>query len=175
MKVGGGDNLQHHRLSMLLDRCRCHAVVIVHYLRSAHHCWFKPPSLPDFEPTQPNQQWWAVHISVDFQRVVITIFTASSWYQPTVLRKPTLPVHDTCRQCSVEQHCRFITQAGSVLSNNTASSSHKPAVLFLWSLIVRGSNQHCWVSYLSRLCCVYHHCRFFGEPAVISFSHFVIL
>jgi hypothetical protein len=56
MKVGGGNNLQHRRLSMLPDRCHCHVVVIVHYPRSAHHCWLKSPLPPDFEPTQSNQQ-----------------------------------------------------------------------------------------------------------------------
>jgi hypothetical protein len=59
------------------------------------------------------------------------------------------------RLCSLDKHCRFLAQAGSVLSTNIAGLWFKPAMFFLTiPLLVCGSNRQCSLD---------QHCRFLTQ------------
>ena len=75
-----------------------------------------------------------VHICASsYKPAVIRNFTAGSWHEPEVsswantagslhelamFSRQTLSVLGTSRQCTLDQHCRFVAQAGSVLLTN---------------------------------------------------------
>ena len=50
---------------------------------------------------------------------VVVNISVGSWLKPAVLRKPTLSVHGSNRQCCPNHQCRFMVQSGSVGQANT--------------------------------------------------------
>ena len=50
---------------------------------------------------------------------VVVNISIGSWLKPAVLRKPTLSVDGSNRQCCPNHQCRFMVQSGSVGQANT--------------------------------------------------------
>jgi len=107
-------------------------MVSKHYLRSSNHCHSKPPFTTAFwtGTTKPVVMGYtSVPVLINRQWLEISLLVRDTSRKCPV--EPTLLDLCTNWQCSLDKHCRFLVQAGSVLSTNTAGLWLKRAV-FSW-------------------------------------------
>ena len=94
----------------------------MHYYRIALHRRFKTPHhcriLNRHKHTDSDEGQLSLLVPTNRQCSSTSLPVLYTTQQSSV--PPTLPVHETIRQCNLEHHCRFVTQAGSAILAITA-------------------------------------------------------